>query len=486
VISSWEYGYDDVGNVTSQTDKDSLVASYTFDDIYRLTAVDYPSGSDFGYEYDAVGNRTKMFEYTSSTITTTYTYDNADELTQWTTSTVTMTFTYASDGSLKTKSDGTDTWTYEWDFERRLNAFKKNSATLVEYTFNPTGARRQASDSTLGLTNYFHAGLQVLGEYNSNWSLVTSYILGANAMLDRTTDPDTVHYLTRDRLDSTRELVNSSETVNTRYAYDSWGDPAETQLSGSVSSSYLFCGAEYDKTSMAHNFGSRQYADTLGGFSSRNPMFEGARKHVKRYVYAANNPVTASEPYWPFFLGGLLLFDYCSDYDHDECMACCNARKHSCYNQCNKLDRYFFVVTLLLPRGWGIPLTLFDARYPTLSTCRRFCDYWWGENCEDDCPPPPFQEIQECPAHDYYCCDESNYTSKPECCPYGRSCTACREHCGYDETPCDNDSGDPWLDDHGCGQWFKCENGYDGGKWKWVGTTGDAWDPNDPNNRCGP
>jgi len=191
VISSWQYGYDDVGNVTSQMDnyddvgnvtsqmdKDSSVTSYTYDDIYALTYVNYPSDSDFGYQYDAVGNRTKMFEYTSSTITRTYTYDNADELTQYTTSTLTVSFGYASDGCLTTKSDGTDTWTYEWDYERRLEAFKKNSATVVEYSYNPTGTRRQASDSTLGVTNYFHHGLQPVAEFDGNWSLEVSHVLG--------------------------------------------------------------------------------------------------------------------------------------------------------------------------------------------------------------------------------------------------------------------------------------------------------------------
>jgi len=247
MISSWEYAYDDVGNVSSQTDKDSMVTSYTYDDIYELSYVNYPSGSDYGYEYDAVGNRLKMLEYTASTITTTYTYDDADELTEWTTSTVTMTFGYASDGCLSTKSDGTDMWTYEWDYERRLKAFKENGATLVEYTYNPTGTRRYSSDSTLGLTNYFYSGNHVLADCSSNWSLDTSYVLGANAMVDRTTDPDTAYYLTRDRLRSTREIVNSAQTVNTRYDYDAWGDPTEMQLIGSVSTRYRMQGREWSE-----------------------------------------------------------------------------------------------------------------------------------------------------------------------------------------------------------------------------------------------
>ena len=219
------------------------MTSYNYDDSYQLTYVDYPSGSDFGYQYDAVGNRTKMYEYTASTITTNYVYDNADELTQWTTSTVTMTFTYASDGCLKTKSDGTDTWTYDWDYERHLKAFKKNSATLVEYGYNPTGTRRYSSDSTLGLTNYFHHGLQPVAEFDGNWSLEVSHVLGPGVdevigSVNRTTDPNTCLYLVKDGLGSIRELLTSAQTAATRYDYDVWGKRSEVQLSGSATTPY--------------------------------------------------------------------------------------------------------------------------------------------------------------------------------------------------------------------------------------------------------
>jgi len=253
VISSWEYEYNDDGYVTKRTDKDSNEIGYGYDDVHRLTSIDYPSGSDYIYEYDSVGNRIRTHEITSSsTITTTYTYDDADELTQWTTSTVTMTFTYASDGSLKTKSDGTDTWTYEWDYERRLEAFKKNSATLVEYRYNPTGTRRQASDATLGVVNYFHTGGHVLADYNSNWALKTSYVrlpdcLEIVGMLDRTADPTPVYYFAKDGQMSTRELLNGFENVVTRYSYDAWGDPTETKLTGDISSLFRFMAQIYSE-----------------------------------------------------------------------------------------------------------------------------------------------------------------------------------------------------------------------------------------------
>jgi len=176
-----------------------------------------------------------------------------------------------------------------------------NSATLFEYTYNPTGTRRQASDWTLGLTNYFYSGNHVLADYSSNWGLERSYIMGPTvdeiiAMIDRTTDPNVSHYFTRDRLGSTRELVNTSDTVNTRYAYNVWGDPTETQLSGSVTARYQFTGRSFDSTSDLYNYRARHYDHGIGRFTSRDPLYNGTQRHVDNYVYVENNPARFTDP----------------------------------------------------------------------------------------------------------------------------------------------------------------------------------------------
>ncbi len=444
VISSWDYAYDDVGNVTSQTDKDSNETSYTYDDIYQLTEVDYPSGSDFGYQYDAVGNRTKMSEFTTqATITTTYTYDNADELTQWTTSTVTMTFTYASDGCLVSKSDGTDTWTYDWDYERRLEAFKENSATLVEYTYNPTGARRSASDSTLGVTNYFHAGLQVLGEYNSNWSLVTSYILGADAMLDRTTDPDTAYYLTRDRLGSTRELVNSSEVIKTRYGYDAWGDPTETQLSGGVSTDYRFRGWYYASTSEHYAGTGLDYEPAIGRTYQKN--VSGA----PRSAYGSPNPVSPTP-----LLGGRDWGEFC--IGQEDCTGCCQDQYAFCRANCFVVAvRDFFtsvrydvnrrarVFDVLLREGDPIP---------GLDSCIDHCEEMWHDcnfYCNTSRPPDRcFKGGDYQLGEDEVCCTTENWDdvypwAKHLACKAYACCLYCAErrsgHCAGAQKGCDGE-----------------------------------------------
>jgi len=394
VISSWEYAYDDVGNVTSQTDKDSLVTSYTYDDIYQLTAVDYPSGSDFGYEYDAVGNRLKMYEYTSSTITTTYRYDDADELTQWTTSTLTMSFGYASDGCLVSKSDGSYTWTYDWDYERRLAAFKKNGASLVEYTFNPTGTRRQASDATLGVENYFCAGKRVLGDYDCNWGLETSYLHGTLrdeilCMLDRTTDPDTAHYFTSDRSRSTCELVNSSETVKTRYGYDAWGAPTERKLVGNVSTRYQFTGTEY--------CGTIALGISRGGWYS--PV------EARRLTSA----VVASPPGSRAVTSHLYSFSAPVRSLQQDCVDHCDANHDDCFDECEYGPQYG---QKGCDRSW------------TLGPWARCCQCWykrcfiaclegWGG---DSMQHPPAagdnrRSVSDCPSE---MCGASNYSFEPK------------------------------------------------------------------------
>jgi len=322
------------------------------------------------------------------TITTTYTYDDADELTQWTTSTVTMTFTYASDGCLKTKSDGTDTWTYDWDFERRLNAFKKNSATLVEYAHNPTGTRRYSSDSTLGLTNYFYSGGHVLADYSSNWTLTKSYIMGPSideiiAMIDRASDPNVTHYFTRDRLGSTRELVNSSETVNTRYSYDVWGDPAETQLAGSVSTDYLYRGWSYSSTSEHYGGTGVNYDAGLGR------VYERITTQLPTLVYALVNPCTSLlQQFQPGDWGK-------ESRERDDCGPCCDEK----YADCRRHKMSDILVAErryehYLEMGWFHPANIAprnpDTSPPTdceeeKKKCRKYCwDAWWAGSHEND------------------------------------------------------------------------------------------------------
>jgi len=338
-------------------------------------------------------------------------------------------------------------WTYDWDYERRLKAFKKNSATLVEYAHNPTGTRRYSSDSTLGLTNYFYSGNQVLGDYSSNWSLSKSYILGPSideiiAMIDRTTEPNTSYYFTRDRLGSTRELVNTEETINARYAYDVWGDPTETQLSGSISTRKQFTGRPYSGTSALHNYRARYYANSVGRFVSRDPLYDMALTHVRNYAYVDNNPATMVDP------TGLVpgLMDPAWGMSWAACVAQCNWLQVQCERDVDRLQTFYKGVSLTMTLfNPPTTITAFAVSYLTgvgMDTIfdygRKMCAHR-GDQCRRGCGDKP--EAEQCPIDlrtglpDELCCDKSNYT-KNQCCRSGAACVACEAACGRDQFPC--------------------------------------------------
>jgi RHS repeat-associated protein len=69
--------YDAVGNIATLTD-DTGTATFTYDNLDRLTAAAYPSSQNYSYAYDTVGNLTSV---TTPSGTTTYTYDLADRIT---------------------------------------------------------------------------------------------------------------------------------------------------------------------------------------------------------------------------------------------------------------------------------------------------------------------------------------------------------------------------------------------------------------------
>jgi YD repeat-containing protein len=61
---------------------DTITTTYTYDDLSRLTAVDYSTGESFAYAYDPMGNQTAITETVdlSDTVVTTYTYNAANQL----------------------------------------------------------------------------------------------------------------------------------------------------------------------------------------------------------------------------------------------------------------------------------------------------------------------------------------------------------------------------------------------------------------------
>jgi YD repeat-containing protein len=135
ISSGWYHGLALAGALVSQT------TTYSYDKLYRLTAVDAPgSGLDTSYSYDPAGNRLSMIRINS----TSYSYDRADRIT----AAGSVSYTVNANGNLTAR--GSDSFAY--DQANRLTSITISGATST-YVYDGDGKR--ASTTAGGLTTSY-------------------------------------------------------------------------------------------------------------------------------------------------------------------------------------------------------------------------------------------------------------------------------------------------------------------------------------------
>ncbi len=139
VLVSESYVCNPARNLSSKT-VGSTTTSYTYDNADQLLAESNPSYSA-SHTYDANGNRTSK---TLGGVTDTYTVDNGDKLT----STSTKSYTYASDGRTKTVVSSAGTTTLNYDYEGQVTSITNPSGSTYTYTYNGLDTRVGKNEGT--------------------------------------------------------------------------------------------------------------------------------------------------------------------------------------------------------------------------------------------------------------------------------------------------------------------------------------------------
>jgi len=169
------YGYDARDNLVSVTDPDGLTTSYTYDGLNNQTDLSSPDTGSTTYTYDAAGNRRTQIDargvtttytydalnrlagisYLTSSLDTSFAYDQADgitgcsgsypagRLTRITDASGSTTYCYDRRGNITKKTQVTSTTTltvsYTWTKADRLAGLTYPSGAIVSYTRNAIG-----------------------------------------------------------------------------------------------------------------------------------------------------------------------------------------------------------------------------------------------------------------------------------------------------------------------------------------------------------
>ncbi len=274
VLSEEDYVYDVGGNLTSKT-VNGVSTTYTYDDIDQLLS-ESRSGYSASYTYDANGNRSSK---TLGGVTETYTNDDADKLTQIKIGGSTVkSFGYDTAGRTTSVTTGAGTTSVAYDYEGRISTITYPSSATNTFAYNGLDTRVSKVDSA-GTATYKRDGAHVTAPVIGDGLAV--YTPGISERRSSTTK-----FYGSDRLGTNSVETNTSQAVTATKTYDAFGMPVAS--TGSSASPFGFAGQhgyQEDADSGLKLLGHRYYDASTGRFLTRDPIKDGRNW----YGYCYNN-----------------------------------------------------------------------------------------------------------------------------------------------------------------------------------------------------
>jgi len=280
-ISSESYTYDDASNLATKT-VDSVTTTYGYDAADQLTS-ESRSGYSASYTYDANGNRSTK---SLNSVTETYSYSNCDELTQITVGgNATKSFGYDDCGRTISVTVGGNTTTLSYDFENRLTTITYPSTATNTFTYNALGSRVGKVDS-VGSFAFKRDGVDVTDPVlNDGAAQFTPGISERRSSITK--------FYHQNDLGTISGITNTSQSTTDTKQYDAFG--LLVSSTGSTPTPFGYAGAwgyQEDGDSGLKLLGHRYYDPSTGRFLTRDPIKDGRNW----YGYCDSNPAFRIDP----------------------------------------------------------------------------------------------------------------------------------------------------------------------------------------------
>ena len=278
----------------------SRSVDYDYDAINRLTQEIRTEADDSttttNYYFDLVGNRLRQV---INGVTTSYTYNDRDELLSETTASVTTKSYYDANGSLtQTKQGDTVTAEFRYDLRNKMIQAAINGVT-IKYTYDHDGLR-VVRDVDGGRETYLPdlqnpTGYSQTLQIARNGSPVQSFVIGRSIVAQA--DGSTMCYLLSDQLGSTKALLDATGQPITGQllAYDAFG----TVISGqsTILTPVQFAQQLVDSTTKL-SFNRTRWYDLTGRWTQIDPRLApiGDIANFNGQLYCSADPIHRVDP----------------------------------------------------------------------------------------------------------------------------------------------------------------------------------------------
>ena len=304
-VLSLAYSYNLTGTVSSVVGSgnfQSVNEQYRYDPLQRLTnstVTNDGATTTAWYQYDNLGNR--LWQSVNGTKTS-YTYNNANELTKACTApsgsncSASTTYSYDSDGNLLSQNvttTGTTRWSYNWNPSGQLTKVNNDNGVQGQYAYDCSG--RQVESVEASRTTFFsYLGTSVLFQNTQSGSMV-EYVFANGAEIAKLFSSIAVNYYHTDALGSTWLVTDGNGRVVFSDGYQPYGQdngrPSGTET-------FRFTGKPVSQTTGLYYEYQRWYDPTTGRFISRDPLagFISDPQSLNGYVYVQNIPTVLTDP----------------------------------------------------------------------------------------------------------------------------------------------------------------------------------------------
>ncbi len=273
VTTTYSYGYDPAGRLTSVQENGTTVSTYT---------------------YDANGNRL-------SHNATTGTYDEQDRLLTY----GSASYNYTLNGELQSKTDTGLTTRYQYDVLGNLIQVTLPGGLTIDYLID--GRNRRVGKKVNGaLTQGFlyKDQLNPIAELDGTGNIIARFVYGSKTNVpDYLVKNGITYRIISDHLGSPRLVINTADgTIVQRMNYDEFGNVILDTNPGFQP--FGFAGGIYDQHTGLVRFGVRDYDPQTGRWTVKDPiLFGGGQANL--YAYVFNNPINFYDPYGLFGVADL-------------------------------------------------------------------------------------------------------------------------------------------------------------------------------------